>query len=363
MSQYRHIFDLADLAVPIIQAPMAGATTPAMVKGAIRAGALGSLPCAMLTTEQVRAAVADIRSDVSGALNLNFFCHRQPVLDEERDQWWQSALAPYYREHGLDPLLSAPAAERAPFDHDWCALVEELRPQVVSFHFGLPAPALVERVRATGARILSSATTLAEARWLADHGCDAIIVQGAEAGGHRGTFLAVDGHAPESRWAMAAQAGLFALLPQVVDVVPVPVIAAGGIADARGIAAALALGASAVQIGTAYLFTPEAALAPAHRLALEGNDGNDTAITNLFTGRPARSIVNRLMRELGPMRDDQPDFPLSTARLAPLRGDGIRSDFISLWAGQAFQLSPRGYSTEDLTGHLAAAAQAYFENH
>ncbi len=356
MSHGRQVLDLLGVTVPIIQAPMAGATTTAMVKGAIRAGALGSLPCAMLTPDQVRDAVTEIRGVVSGALNLNFFCHRDPVPDAERDHRWRTALAPYYAERGLDPLTSVSAAERAPFDEGWCALVEELRPEVVSFHFGLPPPALLDRVRVTGARVLSSATTVAEARWLAAHGCDAIIAQGAEAGGHRATFLPVDGHPPESRPAMAAQPGLFALLPQVVDAVDLPVIAAGGIADARGVAAALTLGASAVQVGTAYLFTPEATLAPAHRRALEEAEADGTAITNLFTGRPARSIINRLMRELGPMRESHPDFPLAAAALAPLRGDATQGDFISLWAGQSAHLAPRDLTAEHLTRQLADTA-------
>lgn len=343
------------LTLPIVQAPMAGATTPAMVKGAMRAGALGSLPCAMLTAAAARSAVAEVRSEASGPLNLNFFCHRPPVPDPERDRRWQEALAPYYRERGLDPAMAVPAAERAPFDDAWCALVEELRPEVVSFHFGLPAADLLTRVRAAGTRILSSATTVAEARWLEAQGCDAIIVQGAEAGGHRGTFLPVDGEPPDSARAMAAQPGLFALLPQVADAVGVPLIAAGGIADARGVAAALTLGASAVQVGTAYLFTPEASLAPAHRRALEGDGADQTAITNLFTGRPARGLVNRLMRERGPMRADQPAFPLAAARLGPLRGDGTSDAFISLWAGEAVRLAPRGLDAEALTRRLADA--------
>ena len=349
----RGLLDLLGIAVPIIQAPMAGSTTPAMIKGAIRAGGLGSLPCAMLTPEETRAAVADIRGEVAGPLNLNFFCHRPGMSDLERDKRWRTLLAPYYREGGLDPAMPRRTAERAPFDDRWCALVEELRPEVVSFHFGLPEPALVERVRAAGARVLSSATTIAEARWLEEHGCDAIVAQGAEAGGHRATFLPVGDAPPEAALVMAAQPGTLALVPQVVDAVGLPVIATGGIADARGVTAAFALGASAVQVGTAYLFTPEAAVSPAHRQALASVGAADTAITNLFTGRPARSIVNRLMRELGPMHDDLPAFPLAAAALASLRGDASSPDLVSLWAGQSAHLAPRGLDSEALTQHLA----------
>lgn len=358
MSDRRRLLDLLGMAVPIIQAPMAGATTPAMAKGAMRAGALGSLPCAMLTPDEARAAVIDIRGEAAGPLNLNFFCHRAPVPDPERERRWRAVLAPYYEERGLDPQMPWPAAARAPFDAHWCALVEELRPEVVSFHFGLPEPALLARVRATGARILSSATTVAEARWLEERGCDAIVAMGAEAGGHRATFLPSGDVPPESGLAMAMQPGTFALVPQVAAAVSVPVIAAGGIADARGVAAAFALGASAVQVGTAYLFTPEAALGPAHREALQAAEAGDTAITNLFTGRPARSIVNRLMRDLGPMCGDVPDFPLASAGLAPLRGDGSRTEFVSLWAGQAAHLAPRGLDAEAVTRLLADASRA-----
>ena len=354
VNHIQRLLDLLGIGVPIVQAPMAGATTPAMVKGTMRAGGLGSLPCAMLTPDQVRVAVAEIREDVAGPLNLNFFCHRAPMPDPERERRWRAVLASYYEERGLDPSMPWPAAARASFDEQWSALVNELRPEVVSFHFGLPEPALVERVRVTGARILSSATPVPAARWLEEHGGGALIAMGAEAGGHRATFLAVNGVPPGSELAMAAQPGTFALLPQVVEAVSVPVIAAGGIADARGVAAAFALGASAAQVGTTYLFTPEAALAPTHRITLEAAGADDTAITNLFTGRPARSIVNRLMRELGPMREDVPDFPLASAGLA-LRGDGSRSDYVSLWAGQAAHLAPRGIDAESLTKFLADA--------
>lgn len=359
----RRLLDLLGIRVPVIQAPMAGATTPAMVKGAMRAGGLGSLPCAMLTPEETRAAVAGIRAEAAGPLNLNFFCHRAPAPDPERDRRWRTLLAPYHVELGLDPDAPWPTANRAPFDDAWCSLVEDLRPEVVSFHFGLPDATLVDRVRGAGARILSSATTVAEARWLEANGCDAIIAQGAEAGGHRATFLPVDGAPPESALVMAAQPGLLALLPEVVGAVHLPVIASGGITDARGVAAAMALGAGAVQVGTAYLFTPEAAITPAHRRALDQAGSADTAITNLFSGRPARSIINRLMRELGTLRDDLPGFPLAGAGLAALRGDGTHPDLVNLWAGQAANLAPRGIDAKSLTELLIHAPPQAGDGH
>jgi nitronate monooxygenase len=283
-------------------------------------------------------------------INLNAFCHRPPAIDPAREAAWRDRLAPYYRELGLDPAAPVASVNRSPFDDALCRVVEECKPEIVSFHFGLPEPSLLARVRAAGATIISSATTVEEAQWLEAHGCDAIIAQGAEAGGHRGVFLADDPLA-----ASATQAGTFALVPQVVDAVKVPVIAAGGIADARGIVAAFALGASAVQIGTAYLFCPEARVAPLHRAALRQARDNTTALTNIFTGRPARGIVNRIMRELGPIAPEAPAFPLAGGALAPLkaaaeaRGSG---DFGSLWSGQAARLG-RELSAGALTRALA----------
>ncbi|MNI52538.1 Nitronate monooxygenase [compost metagenome] len=242
----------------------------------------------------------------------------------------------------MDFDAPTPVSNRAPFDDVTCQIVEELRPEVVSFHFGLPEKSLLDRVKATGAKVLSSATTVEEAIWLEQHGCDAIIAMGNEAGGHRGMFLADD---------VSRQVGLFALLPQIVDAVKVPVIAAGGIADARGVAAAFVLGASAVQVGTAYLFTPEAKVSASHHQALRTAKESDTALTNLFTGRPARGIFNRVMRELGPMSDKAPAFPLAGGALMPLRAKG-EAQFANLWAGQAFPLSVE-MTTAELTRQLA----------
>ena len=348
----RKILDLFDIRLPILLAPMANFGTVEMAIGAGEAGALASLPCAALSLDQIRAGVAVLRKAGAGPVNLNFFCHKQPAQSEEREAAWRARLLPYYRELGIDPETQTAAASRKPFDEAACALIEELRPQVVSFHFGLPDDKLLARVKATGAKVIASATVVGEARWLEAHGCDAVIAMGAEAGGHRGNFLSQD---------MTRQVGTFALVPQVVDAVRVPVIAAGGIADGRGIAAALALGASAVQIGTAYLFCPEAKVSAPHRAALAEASDEDTEITNLFTGRPARGIVNRLMHELGPLSPDLPAFPLAAGALAPLKAKAEAEgsgDFSNLWSGQAARLAAsRPMSARELTQHLAEGAK------
>ena len=347
----RRLLDLFGIELPILQAPMAGPNFSEMAIAVSQAGGLGSLPCAMLSAEQVRNELNNIRQQTSRPINVNFFCHRPPQIDPAREDAWRQRLVDYYRELGLDPNLPVQSAGRTPFDSAMCALVEEFRPEVVSFHFGLPEEVLLARVRAAGAKVLSSATTVAEARWLDSRGCDAIIAQGFEAGGHRGMFLTDD---------IATQVGTMALVPQVVDAVKAPVIAAGGIADARGIVAAFALGASAVQIGTAYLFCPEARVSPVHQKALRSAQDNQTVLTNLFTGRPARGIVNRLIQEVGPMSELAPAFPLASGALAPLRSKAEaegKDDFTPLWAGQAVHLG-RKLPAGELTKRLAAETLA-----
>lgn len=342
----RRILDLLGIELPIIQAPMAGANLSDMVIAVSEAGGLGSLPCAMLSLDRAREELTRIRQHTAKAINVNFFCHRSPDLDAAREAAWKQRLKGYYLEFGLDPDTPAPPSSRAPFDEGSLGLVEEFRPEVVSFHFGLPERSLLKRVKDAGAKVLSSATTVEEARWLEGEGCDAVIAQGFEAGGHRGIFLSDD---------IATQVGTMALVPQVVDAVRIPVIAAGGIADARGIVAAFALGASAVQLGTAYLFTPEATISPVHREALKSDRVGVTALTNVFTGRPARGIVNRIMREVGPIAAQAPEFPLAGGAVAPLRqksepnGSG---DFMPLWSGQAARLG-RELPAGELTKRLA----------
>ena len=336
------ILDLLGIEVPIIQAPMAGATTTAMVIAANHAGGLGSVPAAALSLEQLREALSTVRQASSRPINVNFFCHQPPAADAVRDRHWKALLEPYYRELGADFDAPTPLSNREPFSEATCKVVEEFRPEVVSFHFGLPEKALLDRVKATGAKVLSSATTVEEAIWLEQHGCDAIIAMGLEAGGHRGLFLSDD---------LNTQIGLMALVPQIVDAVSVPVIAAGGMGDARGIVAAFALGASAVQIGTAYLFTPEANVTASHHFALRHAQASETALTNLFTGRPARGIVNRVMRELGAINPAAPAFPTSGGALMPLKAKDD-AGFSNLWSGQALRLG-KDLSTYDLTRQLA----------
>lgn len=318
--------NLADL--PLIQAPMAGVQDSRLAITVHRAGALGSLPAALMTAAQLHTELGLLQAACGNAFNLNFFAHTAPAPDAAAQARWVERLAPFYREFGLDPANIPGGPGRAPFTHAIADLVEPFRPAVVSFHFGLPADDLLARVKSWDSQVWCSATTVEEARWLEARGVDAIIAQGLEAGGHRGHFLDHD---------LSRQMGTFALLPQVVRAVSVPVIAAGGIATADGVRAALALGAAAVQVGTAFMLCDEATTSPLHRAALQSEAARHTALTNLFTGRPARGILNCLMRELGPLSADAPPFPLATAALAPLRaaaeaqGSG---DFSPLWSGQ-----------------------------
>jgi nitronate monooxygenase len=319
---------LLNIDLPLIQAPMAGVQLHGLAAAVSNAGALGSLPCAMLDAAGLRKELQALSGKTSKAYNLNFFCHTPPPVDSAREAAWREALSPYYAEFGIDPATIASGPGRLPFSAEMADVLEDYRPAVVSFHFGLPSAELLARVKACGAKVLSSATTVEEALWLEARGADAIIAQGLEAGGHRGMFLTDQ---------LSSQLGTFALLPQIVQAVQLPVIAAGGIADARGVRAAMALGAAGVQIGTAYLCCDEASTSAIHRAALHSPAAQHTALTNLFSGRPARGIVNRVMRELGPLSSLAPAFPLATAAIAPLRGQAEsqgNGDFSPLWAGQ-----------------------------
>jgi nitronate monooxygenase len=347
----RRLLELFKTEFPIVLAPMAGIMDADLVIAAAQGGALGSLPCAMLPVEKAREQVNIIRQRASVPVNMNFFCHKPVDANPAHEARWRQRLAPYYNELGLDPATPVNAANRAPFDAAMCELVEELKPEVVSFHFGLPDPALLKRVKAAGCIVMSSATIVKEAIWLEENGADVIIAQGAEAGGHRGMFLTEN---------INEQPGTFALVPQVVDAVKVPVVAAGGIADGRGIAAAFALGAAGVQIGTAYLRCPESKVTAQARLVLAQALDDSTVITNVMTGRPARGVANRAMREVGPISAHAPAFPHAATGLAPLKAAAEklgRVDFTNLWAGQAVRLGREMPATE-LTRVLAGAALA-----
>ena len=337
--------DLPGLDAPVIQSPMAGVQDHRLAAAVCGAGGLGSLPAAMLSLDALEGQLRALQQATERPFNVNFFCHQPPAQDAQRMQNWQQTLAPYYQEFGLDPQQMPGGPGRVPFSHEAAEVLEAFRPAVVSFHFGLPEAALLARVKRLGARLLSSATTVDEAVWLQAHGVDAVIAQGLEAGGHRGMFLGDS---------LDSQMGTLALLPQIVAAVQVPVIAAGGIADAAGVRAARALGACAVQVGTAYLCSDEATTSALHRAALQSPAARQTALTNLLSGRPARGIVNRLMRELGPISAAAPAFPLATAALAPLRTAAEqqgRSDFSPLWSGQnasACRTAPAAQITREL---------------
>lgn len=354
---------LLGLRHPIIQAPMAGVQGHELAAAASRAGALGSLPSATFSAEtlkaelQALAAALDARSQGPGTAlpwALNFFCHRSADAQAlQAEAAWCKAVTPWARQAGL-PAPAPAGAARAPFSAALADLIEPFRPPVVSFHFGLPAPDLLARVKGWGAQVLSSATTVEEAVWLEANGADAVIAQGWEAGGHRGHFLKPD-------LDLSGQAGLFALLPRIVAAVRIPVIAAGAIADAAGVRAALALGAAGVQVGTAFLCCPEARTSAVHRAALAGvlpGVETDTAVTAAFTGRPARALVNRWVRESATVQAQLPPFPLAAGALAGLRQAAEaagRGDFSPLWAGQntrACRTVPAAEVVRELAGGL-----------
>jgi nitronate monooxygenase len=341
----RRLLDLFGIGLPIVQAPMANASAVDMAVAVANAGGLGSFPCAALTDDRIVAGVAEIRSRANRPINLNFFCHEPAPPDEARDAAWLAGLAPYYAELGAEMPKLPLKASIVPFTASTCAVVEQLAPAVVSFHFGLPDASLVARLKRAGCKIISSATSRREALALAKSGVDAIITQGTEAGGHRGMFIETD---------VATQIGTLALVHEIVGAVNVPVIAAGGIVDGRGIAAAFALGASGVQLGTAFLNCPEATISPVHRAALAEPD-KQTVITTVLSGKPARSILMRFVAEQGPLNEAVPNYPLATPALIPLRAKAEAKgsgDFSLLWSGQS-RAPNRNLGAGDLTKALA----------
>ncbi|MFT5659051.1 MAG: nitronate monooxygenase [Gammaproteobacteria bacterium] len=333
--------------LPIIQSPMAGVQDNVLAAAVCSAGGLGSLPCALLSIDELRSELEAMKQQTDMPYSANFFCHQTPIVNAEREAKWRAQLKPYLAEFGMSVNDIPAAAKREPFNHAMADVLEQYKPAIVSFHFGLPAADLVNRVKGWGSTIIASATTLQEALWLEAHGADGIIAQGLEAGGHRGIFLSQD---------ITTQIGSFALLPQIINQVKLPVIAAGGIADATGVAAALALGATAVQLGTAYLLCNETNTSQIHRAAIKSDASRHTAITNLFSGRPARSIVNRIMQEIGPINKNTSEFPLAITAISALRKQAESAgsgDFSSLWCGQN-ATGCKEISAAEMTRALAA---------
>jgi len=357
MSKTTSIAKLFGIELPIIQAPMAGAQNQHMAIAVSNAGGLGSMACSMISCDEIANRLASFRSRCDKPINLNFFCHKEKPRNENREAHWRKSLESLYQEVGAKGHPGGTISVRS-FNDKRCELVEELCPEVVSFHFGLPSANLVERIKATGACIMSSATTVNEARYLADNGCDAIIAQGCEAGGHQGKFLDEE----HKDYNNTSQIGTFSLVQQISASIDLPVVAAGGIANGRGIAAAFMLGASAAQIGTRYLKTPESTINDHHRQLLNDAQPPFTVLTNVFTGRLARSFSNRIIREAGPVSTDVPDYPYAIAGLAPLKdatqGSG---DFVSLWAGQSSTIG-KEMNSGALTRELATEAMAHLRS-
>lgn len=336
---------------PIVQAPMIGGSTVAMAAAVSNAGGLGSLGCGMMSPDEVRATWAEVRAQTDRPVNLNFFVHDEPDLDEYDPEPMSVVLRPLYRAAGLDGDVPPPASPAPSFNDDVLAAVLELRPAVVSFHFGLPEGDGVAALKRAGIRIIGCATTVAEAVALEAGGVDAIIAQGAEAGGHRGTFLGD---------VLGGAVGTMALVPQIADAVRVPVIAAGGIADGRGVAAAFLLGAAGVQLGTAFLCSPESAVVPAHARALAQARAEDMVVTRIFSGRPARAIRNRATAELARFEDFAAPFPAQRALLAPLAKVSLKSDtgdYHALWSGQGAPLA-RAEAAADIFQRIRSEALA-----
>ncbi len=324
--------------IRLVQAPMAGSQNHRLAAAVFKAGGLGSLPAAMLHAEQLQQELLAFQSTIELSpktawgrllpINVNFFCHMPPPSQPEREAAWRLKLAPVYLAHRIDPQTVGSGPGRAPFNADSLKLMGQFKPAIVSFHFGLPKAQWVQQLKDWGIQIWSSATTVQEAQWLEQHGADAVIAQGLEAGGHRGMFLTED---------LSTQVGTLSLLPQIVKAVNLPVIAAGGISSAAAVSAAQSLGASAVQVGTAFLTSHEATTHALHRQALMSDAARHTALTNLFSGRPARGIVNKFMNDFGPLNPEAPAFPLATAAVAPLRAAAESqgsSDYSPLWSGQ-----------------------------
>lgn len=334
---------------PFVQAPMAGAQDEQLAVAVCQAGGIGSLPAAMLNAEQLANQLQQLTMQVQGApFNVNFFAHQPPQYCPQQAQQWLAVLQPIFAELGIDANHIPNSVERSPFDEAALQVIEYYRPAIVSFHFGLPEKRLLDAVRACGCKIIASATTLNEARYLEAQKIDGIIAQGWEAGGHRGWFLDKT---------LQSQSGTFALLPQLVQACQLPIIAAGGIVHHQTVQAALILGAAAVQCGTAFLLANEAKISAEHRVALMSSSAQNTAVTNIFSGGGARGIVTPLMQRLGIFNEYVPDFPLAGKYAAIIKQAAAEQDLMgysSLWAGQNAPLAQTG-SAAEIVARLVAS--------
>lgn len=340
--------DLLNIEHPIIQAPMAGSATPELAAAVSNAGGLGSLGCALMLPDGLRSVTQRLRALTSQPINLNFLVCPQSSTSDAVLAEAIARLRPYYEELSLEPPTRLPPIGPG-FDDEKLDLVLDIKPPVVSFHFGMPDPAKVARLKQAGIAIISTATNVAEARKLADSGADAVIAQGWEAGGHRGS------HAPTGP---GDGVGTMALVPQIVDAVKLPVIAAGGIADGRGIAAAFALGASGVQIGTGFLSCDEAGTDPPRRALIRAATDMDTMVTDAYSGRVARARRTRYALEMEENRTRLPDFPQMYALSGPL-GDADQANFAFHLYGQAAALN-RELPAQELVRTLVAETGRVF---
>jgi nitronate monooxygenase len=346
----RRLSDLLQIPHPILQSPMAGAATPDLAAAVSNAGGLGALGSAEMSLDQLRAAATDLRQRTNRPFNLNFFVGDAPATDPAVLARTRDRLRPWYQKLGLgEPPATLPDLGPS-FDAARLALLLDLRPAVVSFHFGLPEPQAVHALKAAGITLLCTATTVAEAVALEAAGIDAIIAQGYEAGGHRGS------HQPT---APAQGVGTMALVPQIVDAVRLPVIAAGGIGDGRGIAAAFALGAAGVQMGTAFLSCPEAGTDPARRALLSRATETDTMVTDAFSGRAARAHRSAYAEAMEAAREPLPAF-LQLYDLTDPLIKAAQDDIASFHLyGQAARLN-RALPADDLLRLLVSEAEATF---
>lgn len=334
----------------IIQAPMAGVQNAKLAVAVCEAGGLGSLPCAMLSAELLKSELDYLSQHTDKPYNLNFFCHQTPDYTLAQQTAWHNLLTPYFDEFAVDVSQFTRNASRQPINQQIIDIIAPYTPAAVSFHFGLPSREIVSQIKAWGGTVLSSATTLDEARWLQANGADAVIAQGIEAGGHRGHFLSMD---------LSLQPTTAQLVRECVEL-DIPVIAAGGICTAEDVAQYQALGVAAVQVGSAYLLCEEATTSALHREVLKTVAPDSTELTTLFSGRPARGISNRVMQELGVMPEQAPPFPYASIAMTALRAKAEAkgdSGFSPLWCGERF-IVREGINAQQITRLLMQGWQS-----